>query len=55
MRWLNRDEQETHSELFGVLQSVSEQDGEQILKVVDKRGQTHIVRVRDIVAARVHE
>ena len=53
MRWLNRDDKGTQSELYGVLQSVFERDGGQVLKVLDKRGQTHIVRVEDIVAARI--
>jgi hypothetical protein len=53
MRWVNRDAEETHSELFGVLQSVSARDDEEVLKVMDKRGRSHTVRVRDIVAARV--
>jgi hypothetical protein len=53
MRWLNHDDGDTHSELYGVLQSVSDSDAGQVLKVLDKRGQTHIVRVDDIVAARI--
>jgi len=53
MRWTNHDEAGTHSELFGVLQSVFESEGDQTLKVVDKRGETHIVKVADIVAARI--
>ncbi len=52
MRWLNHDDG-TQSELYGVLQSVFESDGGQVLKVLDKRGQTHTVRVKDIIAARV--
>src|SRR5665809_151029 len=53
MRWSNHDDGDTHSELYGVLQSVFESDGGQVLKVLDKRGQTHTVPVEDIVAARV--
>ena len=53
MRWVNHDDVDTHSELYGVLQSVFESDGGQVLKVLDKRGQTHAVRVEDIVAARI--
>jgi hypothetical protein len=53
MRWENRDAEQTHSEVLGVLQSVSEREGDQVLKVMDKRGQSHTVRVTDIVAARV--
>jgi len=53
MRWRNHDDEGTNSELYGVLQSVFESDGSQVLKVLDKRGQTHIVRVDDIVAARI--
>jgi hypothetical protein len=53
MRWVNRDAERTHSEVFGVLQSVSDPEGDPVLKVMDKRGRSHTVRVKDIVAARV--
>jgi len=53
VRWLNHDEADSHSELFGVVQSVFEIEGDQALKVMDKRGQTHTVKVADIVAARI--
>ena len=53
MRWLNHDEEDTQSELYGVLQSAYESDGDEILKVLDKRGQTHTVKVSDVVAARI--
>jgi hypothetical protein len=53
MRWMNRDAEQAHSEVFGVLQSVSEGDADPILKVMDKRGRSHTVRIKDIVAARV--
>jgi hypothetical protein len=53
MRWRNHDEAETQSELYGVLQSVFESEGDQALKVMDKRGETFTVKVSDIVAARI--
>jgi hypothetical protein len=53
VRWLNRDEADSHSEAYGVLQSVIESDGGQALKIMDKRGQVHIAKVDDIVAARI--
>jgi hypothetical protein len=53
LRWLNHDEADSHSELYGVLQSVVDGEGSQALKIMDKRGQIHIVKVADIVAARI--
>jgi len=53
MRWLNHDENDTQSELYGVLQSADETEGGEVLTVLDKRGETHTVKVSDIVAARI--
>ncbi|MGH2701390.1 MAG: hypothetical protein ACRDJ2_06380 [Actinomycetota bacterium] len=48
------DEEHEHTELLGVLQAVAaEPDGPQVLKVMDKRGQTHVVAASDIEAGRV--
>lgn len=43
-----------HTELVGVVQGLSaDPDGLPLIKVMDKRGQTHVVHQRDIVAAKV--
>jgi hypothetical protein len=52
VRYLTRDAEDTHTELFGVLQGVAIEDGAQVLKVMDKRGRTHVVVAADIVAGR---
>ena len=54
MRYRLHDDEHEHTELLGVLQAVTaETGGSQELKVMDKRGQTHVVAATDIEAARV--
>jgi hypothetical protein len=54
MRYRLHDDEHEHTELLGVLQAVTAvPDGSQVLKVMDKRGQTHVVAAADIEAVRV--
>ena len=54
MRYRLHDASHEHTELLGVLQAVTAEPlGSQVLKVMDKRGQTHLVTATDIEAARV--
>ena len=43
-----------HTELLGVLQAVDSSQGDRILlKIMDKRGRTHLVAASEVVAAKV--
>jgi len=52
LRYLTHDAEGSHTELLGVLQGVTVEDGAQVLKVMDKRGRSHVVAAADIVAGR---
>ena len=54
MRYRLHDAEHEHTELLGVLQAVTaEPHGSQLLKVMDKRGKTHLVAANDIEEARI--
>jgi hypothetical protein len=54
MRYLLGRGDHPHTELVGVLQAVYEgEDGVAMLKVLDKRGETHHLRQADVVAAKI--
>jgi hypothetical protein len=54
MRYRLHDAEHEHTELLGVLQAVTaEPHGSQLLKVMDKRGTTHLVPADDIEEARI--
>lgn len=54
LRYVLHDSSVPQTEVLGVVQALStESDGATVIKVMDKRGQTHVVYQRDIVAAKV--